>query len=58
MIPQKVKEHLEEYINQEVYVQVAIIKVKKKFLQNLQLINILIQIILKICQKENRMIIL
>ena len=30
MIPQKVKEHLEEYINQEVYVQVAIIKGKEK----------------------------
>ena len=30
MIPQKAKEHLEEYINQEVYVQVAIIKGKEK----------------------------
>ena len=30
MIPPKVKEHLEEYINQEVYVQVAIIKGKEK----------------------------
>ena len=30
MIPQKVKEHLEEYINQEVYVQIAIIKGKEK----------------------------
>ena len=30
MIPQKVKEHLEEYINQEVYVQVTIIKGKEK----------------------------
>ena len=30
MIPKKVKEHLEEYINQEVYVQIAIIKGKDK----------------------------
>jgi hypothetical protein len=30
MIPQKVKDHLEEYINQEVYVQIAIIKGKEK----------------------------
>ena len=30
MIPKKVKEHLEEYINQEVYVQIAIIKGKEK----------------------------
>ena len=30
MIPQKVKDHLEEYISQEVYVQVAIIKGKEK----------------------------
>ena len=30
MISQKVKNHLEEYINQEVYVQIAIIKGKEK----------------------------
>ena len=30
MIPQKVKDHLEEYINQEVYVQIAVIKGKEK----------------------------
>ena len=30
MIPQKVKDHLEEYIIQEVYVQIAIIKGKDK----------------------------
>ena len=30
MIPQKVKEHLEEYINQEVYVQISIIKGREK----------------------------
>ena len=30
MIPQKVKEHIEEYINQEVYVQIALIKGKEK----------------------------
>ena len=30
MIPQKVKDHLDEYINQEVYVQIAIIKGKDK----------------------------
>ena len=30
MIPQKVKDHLKEYISQEVYVQIAIIKGKDK----------------------------
>ena len=30
MIPEKVKNHLEEYINQEVYVQIAVIKGKEK----------------------------
>jgi len=30
MIPEKVKEHLDEYINQEIYVQIAIIKGKEK----------------------------
>jgi len=30
MIPQKVKEYIEEYISQEVYVQIAIIKGKEK----------------------------
>ena len=30
MIPQKVKEHIDEYINQEVYVQIALIKGKEK----------------------------
>ena len=30
MIPQKVKEHLEEYINQEVYVQISVIQGKEK----------------------------
>ena len=30
MIPLKVKDHLEEYINQEVYVQISIIKGKEK----------------------------
>ena len=30
MIPAKIKEHLEEYIHQEVYVQIAIIKGKEK----------------------------
>ena len=30
MIPQKIKEYIEEYINQEVYVQIAIIKGKEK----------------------------
>ena len=30
MIPPKAKDHLEEYINQEVYVQIAIIKGKEK----------------------------
>ena len=34
MIPLKVKEHLEEYINQEVYVQIAIIKGKEKISTN------------------------
>ena len=30
MIPQKVKDHIEEYISQEVYVQISIIKGKEK----------------------------
>ena len=30
MIPEKVREHFEEYINQEVYVQIAVIKGKEK----------------------------
>ena len=30
MIPKKVKDHLKEYINQEIYVQIAIIKGKEK----------------------------
>jgi len=30
MIPQKVKEYLEEYINQEVYVRISVIKGKEK----------------------------
>ena len=30
MIPQKVKEYLEEYINQEVYVQISVIKGREK----------------------------
>tara|TARA_B110000116_G_C16786739_1_gene561324 strand:- start:1155 stop:1682 length:528 start_codon:yes stop_codon:yes gene_type:complete len=30
MIPQKIKELLEEYINQEIYVQIAVIKGKEK----------------------------
>ena len=30
MIPQKVQDHLDEYINQEVYVQVSVIKGKEK----------------------------
>jgi hypothetical protein len=34
MIPLKVKEHLDEYINQEVYVQIAIIKGKEKIYTN------------------------
>ena len=48
MIPDKVREHLEEYVSQEVYVQIAVIKGKKKAQPNRQLINILAQIILKI----------
>ena len=31
MIPKKVKDHLEEYISQEIYVQIAVIKGKEKF---------------------------
>ena len=34
MVPLKVKEHLDEYINQEVYVQIAIIKGKEKISTN------------------------
>ena len=53
MIPQKVKDHIEEYISQEVYVQIAIIKGKERFQQKQLLINILTQITLKIFQKVN-----
>ena len=35
MIPPKVKDHLDEYIHQEVYVQIAIIKGKEKVSTNL-----------------------
>ena len=34
MIPPKVNEYLNEYINQEVYVQIAIIKGKEKISTN------------------------
>ena len=34
MIPPKVKEYLNEYINQEVYVQIAIIKGKENLVKN------------------------
>ena len=34
MIPQKVQDHLDEYINQEVYVQVSVIKGKEKVSTN------------------------
>ena len=37
MIPLKVKEHLDEYINQEVYVQIAIIKGKEKISTTIKL---------------------
>ena len=30
MIPKKVKDHLDEYINQEVYVQLLLLKEKRK----------------------------
>ena len=30
MIPPKIKEHLDNYIHQEVYVQIAVIKGKEK----------------------------
>jgi hypothetical protein len=58
MIPIKIKEHLDNYIHQEVYVQIAVIKVRKKYPRMLQLIVILTQIILEICLKEDLMIIL
>ena len=35
MIPQKVKEHIDEYICQEVYVQIAVIKGKDKISTNI-----------------------
>jgi hypothetical protein len=58
MIPFKIKEHLDNYIHQEVYVQIAVIKGKKKYLLKQQLKVILTQIILETCQKEGLMIIL
>ena len=59
MIPQKVKDHIEEYISQEVYVQIAIIKGKeRRFQQKQPLINILTQIILEIFQRVNLIFIL
>ena len=30
MIPKKIKEHLDNYIHQEIYVQIAVIKGKEK----------------------------
>ena len=58
MIPETVREHLEEYICQEVYVQIAVIKGKEKGTTNQQLINILAQIILRIYLTADLMIIL
>ena len=53
MIPQKVKDHIEEYISQEVYVQIAIIKGKEKVSTETAINSILIQIILEIFLKVN-----
>jgi hypothetical protein len=58
MIPEKVREHLEEYVSQEVYVQIAVIKGKEKAQPNRQLINILAQIILRIYPMADPTIIL
>ena len=48
MIPQKVKDHIEEYISQEVYVQIAIIKGKEKVSTERAIDKYLIQINLEI----------
>ena len=53
MIPQKVKDHIEEYISQEVYVQIAIIKGKEKVSTKKAIDSILTQIILEIFQRVN-----
>ena len=58
MIPLKIKEHLDNYIHQEVYVQIAVIKVKKKYLLKMRLIVTLTQIIFEIYLKEDLTIIL
>ena len=39
MIPKKVKDHLEEYISQEIYVQIAVIKGKEKISTQLAINN-------------------
>ena len=58
MIPLKIKEHLDNYIHQEVYVQIAVIKGKKKISTKAAIESYLTQIILETCPKEDLMIIL
>ena len=57
-MPFKIKEYLDNYIHQEVYDQLQLLKVKKKYLLNQQLKIIFTQIILETCPKEDLMIIL
>ena len=53
MIPQKVKDHIEEYISQEVYVQIAIIKGKEKISTESAIDRYFTQTTLEIFQKVN-----
>ena len=48
MLSDKIKDHLNEYICQEVYVQVAVAKGKNKIQLMLQLVNILKVITLQV----------
>ena len=57
MIPQKVKDHIEEYISQEVYVQIAIIKGKEKILTESAIDKYLTLTILEIFQNVNHIFI-
>ena len=48
MLSDKIKDYLNEYISQEVYVQVAVAKGKNKFQLMLQLVNTLKVITLRV----------
>ena len=48
MLSDKIKDYLNEYISQEVYVQVAVAKGKNKISTNAAIVNILKAIILQV----------